>query len=133
MAVLSIRSCRRATATTGCRSSAGTSIEIARSWVDIEGSPRLLKDLGVDDKLLRALTDAGDITKIGDFYLSASAAAKARATVRAHIEAHGPITVAQIRDLLGTTRKYAVPLCEWLDDTGATIRRADLRHLGPHP
>ncbi len=24
-------------------------------------------------------------------------------------------TVAEIRDLLGTTRKYAVPFCEYLD------------------
>jgi selenocysteine-specific elongation factor len=43
------------------------------------------------------------------------------------------VSVAEIRDLLGTSRKYAVPLCEWLDDSGATIRRGDLRHLGPNP
>jgi selenocysteine-specific elongation factor len=41
--------------------------------------------------------------------------------------------VAEIRDLLGTSRKYAVPLCEWLDQTGATIRKGDARVLGPHP
>jgi len=53
--------------------------------------------------------------------------------VRAHIEEHGPVTVAEIRDLLGTSRKYAVPLCEWLDQTGATLRRGDVRLLGPTP
>jgi selenocysteine-specific elongation factor len=41
------------------------------------------------------------------------------------------VTVADIRDLLGTTRKYAVPLCEWLDSVGATVRSGDLRDLGP--
>ena len=40
------------------------------------------------------------------------------------------MTVAEIRDLLGTSRKYAVPLCEWLDATGATVRRGDVRELG---
>ncbi len=37
------------------------------------------------------------------------------------------LTVAEIRDLLGTTRKFAVPLCEYLDRTGVTRRDGDLR------
>jgi selenocysteine-specific elongation factor len=42
----------------------------------------------------------------------------------------GPgVTVAEIRDLLGTTRKYAVPLCEYLDRAGVTVRSGDLRLL----
>jgi selenocysteine-specific elongation factor len=40
------------------------------------------------------------------------------------------LTVAEIRDLLGTTRKYAVPLCEYLDRVGVTRREGDLRVLG---
>lgn len=96
-------------------------------------SPPLTKDLRADPTLLRALTDSGDIVKVGDFYLAARHALAARRAVRDFIEVNGPVTVAQIRDVLGTSRKYAVPLCEWLDDTGATIRRADLRHLGPTP
>jgi len=41
----------------------------------------------------------------------------------------GGLTVAEIRDLLGTTRKYAVPLCEYLDRAGVTRREGDLRFL----
>jgi selenocysteine-specific elongation factor len=37
------------------------------------------------------------------------------------------MTVAEIRDLLGTTRKFAVPLCEYLDRAGVTRREGDLR------
>ena len=33
----------------------------------------------------------------------------------------------EIRDLLGTTRKFAVPLCEYLDRVGVTHRDGDLR------
>jgi selenocysteine-specific elongation factor len=31
---------------------------------------------------------------------------------------------------LGTTRKYAVPFCEYLDRVGVTRRAGDLRILG---
>ena len=37
------------------------------------------------------------------------------------------ITVAAVRQALGTTRKYAVPLLEHLDRTGVTRREGDLR------
>ena len=39
------------------------------------------------------------------------------------------MTVAEIRDLLGTTRKYAIPICEYLDRVGVTRREGDLRFL----
>ena len=102
----------------------------------IEGAgfaPPLEKDLGVDPSLLRALVDAGELVKIDGFFLTAEQARDARSRVRAAIESEGPRTVAEIRDLLGTTRKYAVPLCEWLDRTGATRRHGDTRALGPTP
>ena len=41
------------------------------------------------------------------------------------------ITVAQVRDALGTSRKFVVPLLEHLDATGRTRRRDDLRIAGP--
>jgi selenocysteine-specific elongation factor len=47
---------------------------------------------------------------------------------------NGPgATVAEIRDLLGTTRKYAVPICEYLDRIGLTRREGDLRVLAAGP
>jgi selenocysteine-specific elongation factor len=94
-------------------------------------SPPLASELEVDDELLRSLAAAGEVVRIGSFYLAKDTAQRARALVRDAIASNGPITVAQIRDLLQTTRKYAVPLCEWLDETGATIRRGDVRTAGP--
>lgn len=96
-------------------------------------SPPMTKDLPADAGLLRALSVAGELVKIDDFYLTRVLATEARGRVRARIEEAGPISVADIRDLLGTSRRYAVPLCEWLDDIGATRRRGDLRALGPNP
>jgi selenocysteine-specific elongation factor len=40
-------------------------------------------------------------------------------------------TVAEIRDALGTTRKFVLPLLAHLDGTGRTRRRDDLRIPGP--
>jgi selenocysteine-specific elongation factor len=37
------------------------------------------------------------------------------------------ITVSAFREILGTSRKYAVPLLEWLDRRGVTRREGDLR------
>ena len=39
------------------------------------------------------------------------------------------LTVSEIRDLLATSRKFAVPICEYLDRIGFTRRDGDLRSL----
>jgi len=40
------------------------------------------------------------------------------------------MTMADLRNLLGTTRKYAVPIGEYLDRIGLTRREGDVRKLG---
>jgi selenocysteine-specific elongation factor len=94
-------------------------------------TPPPAKELGADEALVRALVDRGELVRVGDFYLTRRQAQDAVAAVRNAIEERGPLTVAEIRDLLGTTRKYAVPLCEWLDATSVTRRQGDVRALGP--
>ena len=42
------------------------------------------------------------------------------------------MTVSRIRELLGTSRKYALPICEYLDRVGITRRVGDVRILGPN-
>jgi len=43
----------------------------------------------------------------------------------------GGVTVAEVRQALGTTRKYLLPLLGHLDATGVTRRRGDVRVAGP--
>ena len=64
-----------------------------------------------------------------DFYLSADAEAEMRCRVTERLREGPGATVGEIRDLLGTTRKYAVPVCEYLDRVGVTKRDGDLREL----
>ncbi len=46
-----------------------------------------------------------------------------------HIETHGAISLAEVRDLFGTSRKYAQALLEHLDATHVTRRTGDVRVL----
>ena len=49
--------------------------------------------------------------------------------IRRHIEQNGRITLAEVRDLFHTSRKYAQALLEHLDVTGFTVRDGDFRRL----
>jgi selenocysteine-specific elongation factor len=66
----------------------------------------------------------------GDVYLHADVEADMRKRVRDRLASGPGATVAELRDLLGTTRKYAIPFCEYLDRIGLTRREGDLRLLG---
>jgi selenocysteine-specific elongation factor len=72
----------------------------------------------------------GELVRVTDeIYLHAEAEAEMRRRVTEKMGSGQGLTVAEIRDLLGTTRKYAVPLCEYLDRVGVTRREGDLRLL----
>jgi selenocysteine-specific elongation factor len=64
-----------------------------------------------------------------ELYLHSDAEAEMRRLVQERLAGGSGIAVSEIRDLLGTTRKYAVPLCEYLDRVGLTRREGDLRLL----
>jgi len=72
----------------------------------------------------------GFLVHIADtIYLHADAEAAMRRRVTERLQNGQGATVAEIRDILGTTRKFAVPLCEYLDRVGLTRRAGDLRFL----
>jgi selenocysteine-specific elongation factor len=73
----------------------------------------------------------GFLVRVTDeIFLSAEAEAEMRRRVTERLRNAPGATVAEIRDLLGTTRKYAIPVCEYLDRVGLTRREGDLRVLG---
>lgn len=47
------------------------------------------------------------------------------------LAAHGPVTPPAVREAAGVSRKYLIPLLEWADRTGLTIRDGDVRLAGP--
>jgi selenocysteine-specific elongation factor len=52
-----------------------------------------------------------------------------KAELRRHLPPAGDITPTLFRSLFGTTRKYTIPLLEYLDRVGVTIRRGEMRRL----
>jgi len=56
-----------------------------------------------------------------------------RSLIAGRISSAGPFTVAEFRDLVGASRKYVVPLLEYLDRVGFTRRQGDLRVLARRP
>jgi len=49
----------------------------------------------------------------------------------AQVAARGPITPAAVREVTGLSRKYLIPLLEWADRNGLTVRRGEAREPGP--
>ncbi|MBI3838051.1 MAG: selenocysteine-specific translation elongation factor [Planctomycetia bacterium] len=65
----------------------------------------------------------------GDWYLHPQVEADLRQRLKQALQTSGGLTMSQIRELLETSRKYAVPICEHLDRIGFTRRNGDLRVL----
>ena len=87
-------------------------------------------DLGRNE--IRELVRRGVVVEVGGVAFASAAMDQAADVVRDLLAASPDgVTVAQVRDALGTTRKFVVPLLEHLDATGRTRRRDDLRIAGP--
>lgn len=85
-----------------------------------------------DPAELRALERHGLVVERDGVWFSAEAVAAAATTVaRLLAEAPDGVPVSALRQALGTSRKYALPLVAHLDATGVTRRRGDLRVAGP--
>ena len=80
--------------------------------------------------LLALLRDEQRIAEINSgLYLDADADIELRRRVRDRLADGSSMTMGDLRDLLGTTRRYAVPIGEYLDRIGLTRRQGDLRRL----
>ncbi|MDE0580969.1 MAG: selenocysteine-specific translation elongation factor [bacterium] len=88
--------------------------------------------VGVDRSEVRELVKRGVVVEQDGVFFAASTLVAARSAV-AEMLADQPdgVTVAEVRERLETTRKYALPLLAWLDGQGATRRRGDVRIAGP--
>ncbi|MEA3337701.1 MAG: selenocysteine-specific translation elongation factor [Chloroflexota bacterium] len=76
------------------------------------------------------LVDSGQLIRVsGDVVFSAEGYGKMVEAILEHLQSEGSITVAQVRDLLGTSRKYALGLMEYLDSQRVTRRVGDTRVL----
>ena len=81
-------------------------------------------------KVIRLLVEEGEITRLEPgLVMHHSAIEAATAQLRTYLKEHGEATAGDLKTVLGTTRKYAVPLLEHLDKIGVTRRKGDKRTL----
>src|ERR671910_227810 len=102
---------------------------VARAVADAEPTPPTVAELqrrGFSGVAIDAAVRRGVLVRIApDLVLTRSMVDRAIEVVR-EAGAEGS-TVSSVRERLGTSRRYAVPLMEHLDRTGATRRSGDLR------
>jgi selenocysteine-specific elongation factor len=85
---------------------------------------------GADEELVRALAQRGDIVRVSaDVAFSKDAYESAVAMVKDLIAANGSVTVAQLRDQMGASRRPVLALLEHLDAQRVTRRVGDARLL----
>jgi selenocysteine-specific elongation factor len=105
-------------------------IELAERLLAAGHEPPSRSDLGAATAHLPALIQAGLAVRIGrDLYAHRDAVAVVADRAGAIIASEGAVTLARLRDELGTSRKYAEALLEHLDQARYTKRLPDDRRV----
>ena len=96
-----------------------------RDWEEkLATAPERVRDL------LAYLERAGDLVRApGDLWFAADAVATLRAKVLAHLEQHGELGTKDYKEIIGTSRRTAVPLMELFDEQHLTHRKGEVRIL----
>jgi len=80
--------------------------------------------------LLGLLVERGEVLRLKEgVVLHGACVEEGRRKIAGRIHATGNIAPADLKDLLGATRKYGIPFLEHLDSTGFTVRVGDRRVL----
>ena len=83
-----------------------------------------------DEALLDMMVDQGLLVRLpGGVFLRSADFDAMVAGVTAHIQDHGTVTLAEVRDRFDTSRKYAQALLEEMDARRITRREGDARML----
>ncbi len=81
-------------------------------------------------KIVDALVRQDKLVKVGeDLYYPPDRLAGLMDQVAAAMEAAGQVTLAEVRDLLGTSRRFSQALLEHMDSEGLTLRVGEARRL----
>jgi selenocysteine-specific elongation factor len=95
-----------------------------------ECQQRAAKNQASVPQLIQLLAADGELVEItADYFLHRDVEQEARGRVAAAMAGKQGMTLSEIREVLGTSRKYAVPLAEHWDKSGFTVRQGDLRVL----
>ncbi len=105
---------------------------IREKGIQVPQVSELARELGVQEKqlidILRFMASDGSLQRINDaLYISREAYDLMIEQLKKHFSNNEGMTVAEFRDLMQTTRKYALPLLEYMDANRITLRVGDIR------
>jgi len=84
----------------------------------------------VGEDILSALLEFGDLVAVSGEVVFRKTDYEAMVNkIRQALQLKGQVTLAEVRDLLNTSRKYVQALLEHLDAIGVTVREGDIRKL----
>lgn len=66
----------------------------------------------------------------GDLFIHANIKESLKATLKRYFQSNDDLAIGQFKDLIGGSRKYAIPLIEFADQEGWTIRQGETRTEG---
>jgi selenocysteine-specific elongation factor len=82
-------------------------------------------------EIVRVLERNRSIVRVAtDLYVAAAGIERLKSGMAEHFLTSATITPAEFRDRFGTSRKYAIPLLEYCDREGLTVRQGDVRRPG---
>jgi selenocysteine-specific elongation factor len=86
------------------------------------------------ERVRTALLESGTLIDVGETVVFHRDTVKqAEQTIRRLFETKPELTASEIRQALGATRKYIIPLLNYFDSRGLTQRRGEVRVLRPKP
>ncbi len=88
-------------------------------------------EISIARKALAKLETSGKVLRVtSELYFDAQTIENCKRALAAHLQAGGSGSAAALKDVMGTTRKYAIPLLERFDSLGFTVRCGNERTLG---
>jgi selenocysteine-specific elongation factor len=105
---------------------------LSREGFPIQTGKEMEESLGpAVRQVLPLMTTAGDLVRFGgDFFVAASILERIRMELSSWSRDRGPlISIPEFKHHLGSTRKYVMPLIEYLDDLKWTRREGDGRRI----
>lgn len=81
------------------------------------------------ERCIEYAADRGELVEVGDYVFPSAAIERAGAAITANCQAHGDLVIPELRDALGTSRKFLLPLLEHFDQVGLTMRSGGNRVL----
>jgi selenocysteine-specific elongation factor len=95
---------------------------------------QLQDDLGLTaaelSEIVGVLQERGGVTRVAeDLAFASDVVLGVERKLKEHLAKAREVTAAEFRDLIGASRKYSIPLLDYFDRQGLTLRSGDVRRL----